>query len=157
MPDPIALKRIKKELAEIKKNPPLDMSLGPTDDNNVYHWEGIMSGPEKSPYAGGIFKFSIDFPEDYPMHPPLIRFITKMYHPNIDPRSGTICVDLLSTKWSSVYDISKVILSITSLLNDPNPKSPLNPDSANLYEKDRTAYDKKVKEWVKKYASPENL
>lgn len=152
----MALKRIQKEIEEVKKSPPDRVMAGPSDDSNLFHWEGMMNGPEDSPYAGGIFKFVIDFPDDYPMKPPKIVFTTKIYHPNISLK-GDICVDILKNKWSSVYTISKVMISISSLLTDPNPDSALNAESGRLYQRDRQAYNKTVREWVKKYASPENL
>ena len=152
----MALKRIKKELEEIKRSPPIELMVGLRDDNNYFLWEGLLSGPEDSPYSGGIFKFVINFPHDYPMRAPKVKFTTKIFHPNISV-DGDICVDILKDKWSSVFTVSKIMLSISSLLTDPNPESALNGESARLYLNDRNSYNKMVKEWVKKYGSPENL
>ena len=150
----MAMKRIKRELDEIKKNPPAEVMAGPSNDD-LFVWEGMLNGPEDSPYAGGVFKFVIHFKEDHPMSPPDIKFITKVYHPNVG-QNGKICIDILQNNWSSVYTVSNVMLSILSLLTDPNCSSPLNPESAELYMNDRKAYNKTVKQWVKKYASAEN-
>jgi ubiquitin-conjugating enzyme E2 D len=134
----------------------VEMSVGPVEDN-MFHWQGILYGPKKSPYAEGVFKFNVKFPKNYPMNPPEVTFITKMFHPNIDERNGNICVDILRNKWTSVYTISTVMISISSLLTDPNPSSPMNPLCAKLYMTDRNMYNAKVKEYVKKYANSENL
>ena len=151
----MALKRIKKELDDMKKHPMSEIMVGPVDDN-LFYWEGLLNGPEDSPYAGGIFKFKIIFTDNYPMKPPRVEFITKMFHPNI-ATNGEICVSILKRDWSSVQTVSKILLSISSLLTDPNPDSPLNSESARLYLSDRKAYNQTVKQYVKKYASPENL
>ena len=130
------MKRIKKELDDIRKHPMPEIMVGPVD-NNLFYWEGLLNGPEDSPYAGGIFKFKITFTDDYPMKPPKVEFITKMFHPNIG-KEVRICVSILDKdKWSSAQTVSKILLSLSSLLTDPNPYSPLNPDSARLYLYDR--------------------
>ena len=97
-------------------------------------------GPEDSPYTGGIFKLRIQFPVDYPFKPPHIQFITKIFHPNINS-AGMICLDILKTQWSPALTISKVLLSICSLLTDPNPKDPLAPDIARMYLEEREKYE----------------
>lgn len=151
-----AIKRLKKELDEIRKNPPVEVMIGPSDDSNMFEWEGLLNGPDGTPFQGGIFKFRVTFPENYPMKPPVVIFTTKMYHPNIDPH-GHICVDILKNNWSSAYTISKVMLSVSSLLSDPNPDSALNGEAAKIYKTNRQEYNRTVKEWTKKFASPQNL
>lgn len=89
----MALKRIKKELEEISRDPPANCSAGPNDDD-MFHWEAMIMGPSDSPYQGGVFKLNINFPIDYPFKPPKIVFITKIYHPNINS-NGAICLDIL--------------------------------------------------------------
>ena len=109
-------------------------------------------GPQESPYEGGVFFLSIQFPSDYPFKPPKIAFTTKIYHPNIN-NNGSICLDILRAQWSPALTITKVLLSILSLLTDPNPDDPLVPDIARLYRNDRKKYNETAKEWTKKYAS----
>ena len=148
----MALKRIQNELKELQKDPPSSCTAGP-EGENMYKWEGYIFGPSDSPYEGGVFKLSIEFPEDYPFRPPHVRFITKVYHPNINA-SGSICLDILKDKWSPALSISKVLLSIESLLTDPNPDDPFVPDIANLYKKDPAAYKERAKFWTEAYARP---
>ena len=127
--------RIKTELNLLQKDPPGNCSAGPVDDD-LFHWEATILGPEKTVYEGGIFQLNILFPANYPFKPPKIKFNTTIYHPNINS-SGGICLDILKDNWSPALTISKVLLSICSLLNDPNPDDPLVPDIAEQYVKNR--------------------
>jgi ubiquitin-conjugating enzyme E2 D/E len=149
----MSLKRIQNELRDLQKDPPASCSAGP-EGEDLFRWEGCIFGPDDSPYVGGMFKLSIQFPVDYPFRPPHVQFVTKIYHPNINS-AGLICLDILKTQWSPALTISKVLLSITSLLTDPNPEDPLMPDIANLYKRDRAAYEETAREWTMRYALPE--
>jgi ubiquitin-conjugating enzyme E2 D/E len=146
----MAAKRIQNELKDIQRDPPSSCSAGPEGDT-IYKWAAVIFGPDDSPYAGGAFKLSIEFPEDYPFRPPHVRFITKVYHPNISA-SGSICLDILKDQWSPALSISKVLLSIESLLTDPNPNDPLVPEIANLYKTDKAAYEERAALWTETYA-----
>ena len=128
----MAQRRIQKELQEISKDPPCNCSAGPIG-NDLYHWSGTILGPADTPYEGGVFELDIVFPPDCPFKPPHITFKTKVYHPNISAR-GAICLDILKDKWAPALTISKVLLSICSLLNDANPDDPLVPDIARIYK-----------------------
>jgi ubiquitin-conjugating enzyme E2 D/E len=148
----MALRRIQKELQDIERDPPMNCSAGPEGDD-LFLWEGVIFGPADSPYAGGVFKLQIQFPKDYPFRPPVVIFLTKIYHPNISP-SGGICLDILKNQWSPALTISKVLLSITSLLTDANPNDPLVPEIATLYRTNRAEYDAKARAYTVKYAQP---
>lgn len=145
------LQRIQKELLEIQKDPPANCSAGPNNDD-LYEWQASIMGPENSPYQGGLFWLKINFPKDYPFKPPKVIFLTKLYHPNISG-SGSICIDILKEQWSPALTISKVLLCICSLLDDPNPDDPLVPEIANLFKEDREAYNKKAKDFTLLYAT----
>ena len=142
--------RLKRELAYIIKNPPESFSAGLKDDN-LYNWEATLIGPQDSPYEGGTFKLSIKCSSQYPFRPPEFRFQTRVYHPNISSE-GEICLDILKNQWSPALTISKVLLSISSLLTDPNPDDPLDGDSASLYKNDREEFNRKARELTQKYA-----
>ncbi len=142
------MKRINKELADLGRDPPSSCSAGPTGDN-MFQWQATIMGPGDSPYAGGVFFLSITFPTDYPFKPPKVSFSTKIYHPNINS-NGSICLDILRDQWSPALTISKVLLSICSMLTDPNPDDPLVPEIANLYKTDRQRYESTAREWTRK-------
>ena len=144
-------KRIQKEHQDLSKDAPENCSAGSRGDN-LFIWDATIIGPTESPYAGGLFKLEIHFPSDYPFKPPKVTFLTKIYHPNINSY-GNICLDILKDQWSPALTVSKVLLSICSLLNDPNPKDPLVPDIAHLYEKDRAKYEENATSWTMRYAS----
>ena len=146
----MALKRIQKELVDFNKDPPASISAGPVNDD-LFHWQATIMGPPDSPYQGGVFFLNVHFPTDYPFKPPKCTFTTKIYHPNING-NGSICLDILKDQWSPALTISKVLLSIESLLTDPNPDDPLVPEIANVYKTDRARYDATAKEWTQKYA-----
>ncbi|OLL22217.1 Ubiquitin-conjugating enzyme E2 4 [Neolecta irregularis DAH-3] len=159
----MALKRIKKELDDLSKDPPSSCSAGPTNDDLVrailpdparltrkqFHWQASIMGPNDSPYGNGVFFLSIHFPTDYPFKPPKVSFITRIYHPNINS-NGSICLDILRDQWSPALTISKVLLSICSMLTDPNPDDPLVPEIAHVYKTDRARYETTAKEWTRK-------
>ena len=144
-------KRIRKELDNIKNDPPVNCSAGP-DNDDIFNWSATVIGPQGSPYEGGIFYLNIVFPQNYPFKPPKITFVTKVYHPNINS-SGGICLDILKDQWSPALTIDKVLLSICSLLTNPNPDDPLVLDIANQYKNNRIAYDMTAREWTQYYAT----
>uniref|UniRef100_A0A6C0AWK2 UBC core domain-containing protein n=1 Tax=viral metagenome TaxID=1070528 RepID=A0A6C0AWK2_9ZZZZ len=146
----MALKRIQRELVELEEDPPANCSAGPIGDD-LSHWSATIMGPDDSPYNGGLFFLDIHFPADYPFKPPKIIFTTRIYHCNINS-SGGICLDILKDQWSPALTISKVLLSICSLLTDANPNDPLVPEIATLLIKNRSAHDANAREWTQQYA-----
>ena len=145
------IKRIQKELQELQKDPPANCSAGPVNDD-MFEWQATIMGPENSPYKGGLFYLRISFPSDYPFKPPKCQFLTKIYHPNINSH-GSICLDILKENWSPALTVSKLLLSICSLMDDPNPDDPLMIDSADLYKNNRPEYNLIAQEWTQIYAS----
>ncbi|KAG6469243.1 hypothetical protein ZIOFF_073949 [Zingiber officinale] len=146
----MASKRIQKELLDLQRDPPASCSAGPVGED-LFHWQATIMGPSESPYAGGVFFVAIHFPQDYPFKPPKVNFQTKVYHPNINS-NGSICLDILKDQWSPALTISKVLLSISSLLTDPNPDDPLVPEIAHLYKTHRSRYEDAARSWTQKYA-----
>ncbi|URE30066.1 hypothetical protein MUK42_35212 [Musa troglodytarum] len=147
---PMASRRIIKELKDLQRDPPTSCSAGPVAED-MFHWQATIMGPPDSPYAGGVFLVTIHFPPDYPFKPPKVAFKTKVFHPNINS-NGSICLDILKEQWSPALTISKVLLSICSLLTDPNPDDPLVPEIAHMYKTDRTKYETTARSWTQRYA-----
>uniref|UniRef100_A0AC11DRD7 Ubiquitin conjugating enzyme E2 D2 n=1 Tax=Ovis aries TaxID=9940 RepID=A0AC11DRD7_SHEEP len=140
----------REELNDLARDPPAQCSAGPVGDD-MFHWQATIMGPNDSPYQGGVFFLTIHFPTDYPFKPPKVAFTTRIYHPNINS-NGSICLDILRSQWSPALTISKVLLSICSLLCDPNPDDPLVPEIARIYKTDREKYNRIAREWTQKYA-----
>lgn len=145
-----AIKRIQKELAEISLDPPCNCSAGPKGEN-IYEWVSTIAAPSGSPYEGGTFFLDIFFPPDYPFKPPKIVFKTRIYHCNINA-NGRICLDILKDNWSPALTIAKVLLSISSLLTDPNPLDPLEPAIAEQLLANRELHDRTAREWTQLHA-----
>ena len=145
------LKRVRKELEEMQKNPPENCSAGLVNERDPYEWRATIIGPEGSPYQGGIFYLKIHLSADYPFKAPHITFTTKIYHCNVNA-NGSICLDILKDKWSPALTISKALLSICSLIDDPNPNDPLVFEIAELLLKNKTQHDMNAREATMLYA-----
>mmetsp|Transcript_80840 Transcript_80840/g.112280 ORF Transcript_80840/g.112280 Transcript_80840/m.112280 type:complete len:152 (+) Transcript_80840:1-456(+) len=143
-------RRIVKETQNLAKDPVPGISATPYEDNLRY-FNVVLEGPPDSPYKGGIFKMELFLPEEYPMVAPKVRFLTKIYHPNID-RLGRICLDILKDKWSPALQIRTLLLSIQALMSAPNPDDPLNNEAADQWKADQDAALAKAAEWTSKYA-----
>lgn len=143
-------RRILVETRNLSREPPPGISATP-DENNCRYFHVIMAGPNGSPYEGGLFKLELFLPENYPLYPPSVRFLTKIYHPNID-KLGRICLDILKDQWSPALQIRTVLLSIQALLGSPNPDDPLANDVANMWKNNETEAILKAKEWTQIYA-----
>ena len=135
--------RIIKETQKLKKDPISGISAEAFSDNPRY-FNVIISGPKDSPYEGGKFHLQLYLPEEYPMVPPKCIFMTKIYHPNID-FLGRICLDILKKNWSPALQIRAVLLSIQSLLNEPNTADPLNEKVNDHWLKDKKDAEKTAK------------
>ena len=149
------MKRLQTEYKKLKaaaKKDRLNFTAFPDSMDNFQFWKCTLDGPRETPYEGGRFDITMEFPADYPYKPPKVRFQTKIYHPNIN-KTGDICLDILKDQWSPALTIDKVLLSISSLLNEPNPDDPLMSDIANEYKNNRAQYYENAKDWTRKYAT----
>ena len=145
-------KRIMQEMKELQSSDMESITAGPVSDSNIFEWTATIMGPKDSPYEGGIFLLAINFPQNYPFKPPKITFSTKIYHPNINS-SGSICLDIMNSQWSPALTISKVLLSLCSLLSEPNPDDPLVPEIANLLKKNKVEHDSEARAYTLQYAN----
>ncbi|KAI9596489.1 putative ubiquitin-conjugating enzyme E2 [Syncephalis fuscata] len=143
-------KRIIKEIERLTIDPAPGITAQHHDDNLRY-FDVIITGPSQSPFEGGKFKLELFLPEEYPMAAPKVRFLTRIYHPNID-KLGRICLDILKDKWSPALQIRTVLLSIQALLSAPNPDDPLANDVAQNWKENEQAAIATAIEWTQKYA-----
>ncbi|OIR58241.1 MAG: ubiquitin-conjugating enzyme E2 [Amphiamblys sp. WSBS2006] len=158
IPKTTVLKRINKEIKNIQKEPASlvsitmfgeekqasSISIVQAEENNLLKWKATMKGPEGTPFEGGIFEIDFTIPEDYPFSPPAIRFRSEMFHPNIYG-DGDICLDILKDKWSPAQTLLTALLSIQSLLTDPNLGSQTNSEAGKLFSTDKTEYARRVR------------
>lgn len=142
--------RINRELGNFAKEPCSGITITPID-GNVRYLKITMRGPQGTPYQDGIFGLEMFLPEGYPMDPPNVRFTTKIYHPNID-FIGRICLDILKNSWSPALQIIKVLLSIQSLMAEPNLADPLNNTVAKHWTDNQSSALLTAKEWTHLYA-----
>ncbi|KAI7694331.1 Ubiquitin-conjugating enzyme E2 1 [Sarcoptes scabiei] len=137
-----ARRRLMRDFKRLQEDPPAGVSGAPTD-NNIMLWNAVIFGPRDTPFEDGTFKLTLEFTEEYPNKPPTVRFMSKMFHPNVYA-DGSICLDILQNRWSPTYDVSAILTSIQSLLDEPNPNSPANSLAAQLYQENRREYEKRV-------------
>ncbi|OMJ70982.1 hypothetical protein SteCoe_30909 [Stentor coeruleus] len=143
-------RRIQKETERLVMDPVAGISASP-DPSNPRYFHIQISGPITTPYEGGIFELELYLPDEYPMCPPKVRFLTKIYHPNVD-RLGRICLDILKDKWSPALQIRSVLLSIQALMSAPNPDDPLDPAIARHWKEDENGANRTAREWCLAYA-----
>ncbi|VVU95499.1 Ubiquitin-conjugating enzyme [seawater metagenome] len=149
-----SLKRLQKEYQELLRKPYNEFSFSLKDDN-LYLWELVIFGPQDTPYEGGIFKAIMTFPKEYPNKPPELKFESNVWHPNVYP-DGRVCISILhqgqdqfgyedtSERWKPVHGVASVIMSIISMLSDPNDESPANVEAAIMWRKNYADFKKRV-------------
>jgi len=126
---------------------PLVLTRHPFDALRSFAHHCRTRRPEDTPWEGATLRLELSFTEEYPNKPPTVKFLTKLFHPNVYT-NGAICLDILQNQWSPIYDVAAILTSIQSLLTDPNPNSPANVEAAKLYQENRREYDKKVESMV---------
>ena len=139
-----------KETQKLAQDPIVGISAEPEKDNPRY-FNVKITGPKDTPYEAGIYKLQLYLPEEYPMVPPKLLFMTKIYHPNID-FLGRICLDILKTNWSPALQIRSVLLSLQCLLSAPNTEDPLNERVNEHWLRDQTDAIKTARDWTLQYA-----
>ncbi|XP_015768017.1 PREDICTED: ubiquitin-conjugating enzyme E2 N-like [Acropora digitifera] len=144
-------RRITKETQRLLAEPVPGIHAVPSEQNARY-FKVQIEGPSQSPYENGIFHLELFLPEEYPMAAPKVRFMTKIYHPNID-KLGRICLDILKDKWSPALQIRTVLLSIQALLSAPNPDDPLANDVAEQWKENEVKAIETARCWTRQFAS----
>tara|TARA_Y100000813_G_C24074885_1_gene310550 strand:+ start:181 stop:624 length:444 start_codon:yes stop_codon:yes gene_type:complete len=141
----LSIKRLIKEINEINNNKIEGITINFTE--NINEIDAIIEGPPDTPYEKGSFKLLIKPTEQYPLKPPTVKFVSKIFHPNVY-RDGKICVDILQGEWTPTLRISTILISIRSLLMDPNPNSPANAEAATLFKKDKSKFNDMVRQTI---------
>ncbi|CAF1105769.1 unnamed protein product [Didymodactylos carnosus] len=148
--------RIARALEEIQQEVPEGLSnIEVEDPSNMRVWKALFHGPKDTPYEGGRFKLLIEFPDDYPLKPPKVRFDPPLYHPNVYPDGSVNLSPHESSPWSPQTALGPVLSSISPLIADPNTDDkPGNTDIANLYKTNKEEFNQKAREWTKQYVLP---
>ena len=120
------------------------------DNGNLYKWKAFITGPDNTPYEGGMFLLEVNFPDNYPSSAPQVFFKTPIFHPNIYT-SGKVCVSLL-TRWSPEVKVSEILLVIVALLARPNTSDPANRDASTMLDRNKAEFDNRVREETRRHA-----
>lgn len=146
-------RRIAKEIGDIQKDPHSQVTAEPAGaDDDLTHLRGSFRGPPGTPYEDGTFFVDIKIPNEYPFKPPVMRFETKVWHPNVSSQTGAICLDTLSSAWSPVLTIRSALLSLQSLLSTPEPKDPQDAEVANMLLHRPKEFERVARDWAINYA-----
>ncbi|KAE8221628.1 hypothetical protein CF319_g5043 [Tilletia indica] len=157
-----AVKRLAIEYKQLSSDPEgLFPAVGPISEDNYLEWEALLPGPEDTPFEGGVFSAKLSFPSTYPLEPPTMRFEPPIFHPNVYP-DGLVCISILhaagddpnmyesaSERWSPVQSVEKVLLSVLSMLAEPNVESGANIDACKMFRDDPAGYESTIREQVR--------
>ena len=138
---------------------------GPKTEDNLLEWEALIAGPEGTPFEYGVFVTELKFPHDYPMNPPQMRFLSDMFHPNVYP-DGRVCISILhapgedptgyessTERWSPILSVEKILISVVSMLAEPNVESGANVDACKMWRESRSEFNRIAHNLVKKSLS----
>ncbi|KAM0750890.1 ubiquitin-conjugating enzyme [Meredithblackwellia eburnea MCA 4105] len=158
-----ALKRLMTEYKQLTaaENEDSMFTAGPVSENDFFHWSCMIQGPSDTPFEGGVFETELRFPRDYPLSPPKMKFNPPLFHPNIYA-NGEVCISILhapgddpnayessSERWSPVQSVEKILLSVISMLAEPNIESGANIDACKVFRDNREQYDEIVRAHVR--------
>ncbi|XP_014248081.1 ubiquitin-conjugating enzyme E2 G2 [Cimex lectularius] len=157
-----ALRRLMAEYKQLTINPPEGIIAGPINEENFFEWEALITGPEGTCFEGGVFPTKLVFPPDYPLSPPKMQFMCEMFHPNIYA-DGRVCISILhapgddpmgyessAERWSPVQSVEKILLSVVSMLAEPNDESGANVDAAKMWRENREEFNRIAERIVRK-------
>jgi len=144
-----ARRRLLRDFYRLQCDPPSGVSAAPID-SDITRWKGVIFGPDRSSWEGGIFEIGIKFEKNYPFIAPSVRFLTKkMFHPNVGP-TGEISLDILGNSWNPAYDIVAILLLIQNLLREPNPMYTADLEASLLFSENKAEYNRRIQEMVKR-------
>lgn len=150
-------RRVRKEIQDLLKDPQSGITItspdGSTEITNLTHFTGHFRGPPDTPYEGGQYEVDIAITDDYPFKAPRMRFITRIWHPNVSSQTGAICLDTLSTNWSPVLNLKSALISVQSLLSSPEPKDPQDAEVASMLITKPEEFERVARQWSVKYAN----
>ena len=144
-------RRLVRELREVAEDGGSGVSARPKGDN-ISHLFGSIQGPGDTSYEGGIFEVDITVPNDYPFEPPKMKFVTKVWHPNVSSQTGAICLDILKDQWSPAMTLRTALLSVQALLSSPEPNDPQDAQVAKQYLVNRREFDEQARSWTNTFA-----
>lgn len=158
----VAQRRLLQDYRALTNNPPDGITAGPVSEDDLYNWEALIQGPEGTPFEGGVFPAELKFPKDYPLAPPSMRFLVDVWHPNVYT-NGLVCISILhppgddpnhyeqaSERWSPVQSVEKILISVMSMLAEPNDESPANVEAAKMWREKREEFENRVREDVRR-------
>ncbi|KAL8829428.1 MAG: hypothetical protein Q9191_002019 [Dirinaria sp. TL-2023a] len=162
MASTLAARRLFSEYKNLTSNPPDGITAGPVSEDDIFLWEAMIQGPDGTPYEGGIFPAELKFPKDYPLAPPTMKFLGEVWHPNVYP-TGLVCISILhapgddphhyeqaSERWSPIQSVEKILISVMSMLAEPNDESPANVEAAKMWREQRPEFEKRVRDAVRR-------
>ncbi len=147
-----SLRRLTSEFKQLSTEVICECTVLLENENNLQNWIVLMQGAKDTPYEGGIFKLSFDFPENYPFKAPDVKFKTPVYHPNIKRDTGEICQDVFSSQWAPTQKVSDILQKLVSMMKEPQTSTPLEPDICTEFTNNRNLFNKNAKEYTAKYA-----
>lgn len=145
------MRRLQKEIADLRADTASKITIELVDDS-LLHLLGTFIGPPDTPYEGGTYEVDIVIPQTYPFSPPKMKFLTKLYHPNVSSASGAICLDILKDAWSPVLTLKSTMISLQSLLCSPEPTDPQDAEVAKHYMTSRESFNDTARYWAEIYA-----
>lgn len=149
-------RRLQKEIQDIHKDAGSGITItspqGSTEITDFTHFKGNFDGPPDTPYEGGHYEIDIRISSEYPFKPPEMRFITKIWHPNVSSQTGAICLDTLGTQWSPILTLKSALISLQSLLSSPEPKDPQDAEVASMLISRPEEFKHVAREWAQRYA-----
>ncbi|RMZ88036.1 hypothetical protein DV736_g4731, partial [Chaetothyriales sp. CBS 134916] len=158
----VASKRLFQEYKALLTSPPDGITAGPVTEDDLFFWEALIQGPEGTPFEGGIFPAELRFPKDYPLNPPKMKFLGEIWHPNVYA-NGEVCISILhppgddpnhyesaSERWSPIQSVEKILISVMSMLAEPNDESPANVEAAKMWRERRSEFEQRVRQGVRR-------